>query len=38
MDHSAFTYLMGPDDQLIALYHDSDTAEEMAADIKTKIQ
>jgi len=38
MDHSSFTYLMSPDDKLLALYRDSDTAEFMADDIKSKIQ
>jgi protein SCO1/2 len=37
MDHSSFTYLMSPDNRLIALYRDSDTAEFMAKDIKEKI-
>lgn len=37
MDHSSFAYLMSPDGQLLALYRDADTAEMMAADIKTKI-
>ena len=38
MDHSAFTYLMSPDNQLLALYRDSDSAEAMAEDIKNKIE
>ncbi len=38
MDHSAFTYLMSPDNELLALYRDSDSAEVMAADIKDKIE
>lgn len=38
MDHSAFTYLMSPDNQLLSLYRDSDTAETMAEDIKNKIE
>ncbi len=37
MDHSSFTYLMSPDDKLIALYRDGDTVETMAVDIKNKI-
>ncbi len=37
MDHSSFTYLMGPGGELLALYRDSDTAEFMAEDIKKKI-
>ncbi|MGB4057501.1 MAG: SCO family protein [Alphaproteobacteria bacterium] len=37
MDHSAFTYFMDPDGNLLALYHDSDTAESMAGDIKAKL-
>jgi protein SCO1/2 len=37
MDHSTFTYLMGPENQLMSLYRDSDTAESIASDIKSKI-
>lgn len=38
MDHSAFAYLMGPNDELLALYRDADTAEMMATDMKDKIE
>jgi cytochrome oxidase Cu insertion factor (SCO1/SenC/PrrC family) len=37
MDHSAFTYLMGPDGANIALYPAKDTAEQIAEDLKGKI-
>ncbi len=37
MDHSAFMYLMGPDDALITLYPAQDTAEQIAEDIKKRL-
>jgi protein SCO1 len=37
MDHSAFMYLMSPDGKLVSLYQDSDTAEQIAADIKKNL-
>lgn len=37
MDHSAFTYLMGPDDANLAIYPAKDTAEQIAEDLKGKI-
>lgn len=38
MDHSAFIYLMSPDDQLLTIYRDADTAETIADDIKKQTQ
>jgi cytochrome oxidase Cu insertion factor (SCO1/SenC/PrrC family) len=35
MDHSTFTYLMGPDDENLAIFAHGATAEEMAAAIRT---
>lgn len=37
MDHSAFMYLMSPDDALITLYPTEDTAENIAEDIKNRL-
>ncbi len=37
MDHSAFMYLMSPDDALITLYPTEDTAENIAKDIKNRL-
>lgn len=37
MDHSAFMYLMSPDDVLITLYPTEDTAENIAKDIKNRL-
>lgn len=37
MDHSAFTYLMGPDGANLAIYPAKDTAEQIAEDLKGKI-
>lgn len=37
MDHSAFTYLMGPNDELIAIYRSEDTADFIAEDLKKKV-
>ena len=34
MDHSSFTYLMGPDGELVSMYRVKDTADYMAGDIK----
>ena len=37
MDHSAFMYLMSPNDELITLYPMEDTAENIAKDIKSRL-
>lgn len=34
MNHSAFTYLMGPDGELVAIYPEKDTAEDIVKDIQ----
>lgn len=34
MDHSAFTYLMGPDGEYITHFRHGDTAEEVAAELR----
>jgi cytochrome oxidase Cu insertion factor (SCO1/SenC/PrrC family) len=33
-DHSAFLYLMDPDNKMVAFYPSSDTAESITKDIK----
>lgn len=38
MDHSAFMYLMGPDGANIAIYPAKDTAEQIAEDLKGKVE
>ena len=38
MDHSSFVYLMGPADELLAIYRTADTAEMMTADIAEKVR
>lgn len=37
VDHSAFTYFMGPNDENLAIFPAKDTAEDVAAAIKGKI-
>lgn len=37
MNHSSFTYLMGPDDEFLGLYRDEDTAEDIAKDVGRKL-
>lgn len=36
MNHSAYTYLMSPDNKLVEIYPDKDTAEAIAADISAR--
>lgn len=38
MDHSAFTYLMGPDGANLAIYPAKDTAEQIAEDLKGRFR
>jgi len=38
MDHSAFMYLMSPDDELITIYPTEDTAEKIAKDIENRLK
>lgn len=35
-DHSAYSYLMGPDDKLISIFSTKDTAEKIIEEIKSK--
>lgn len=35
IDHSSFTYLMGPQDAFIGIYRSEDTADKIAGDIKS---
>lgn len=36
MDHSSYTYLMGPNDELVAIYPVSDSAQDIIADIERR--
>lgn len=36
MDHSAFTYLMSPDNRLVAIFASTDTAQSIAENIKAR--
>jgi len=38
IDHSAFLYLMTPDNKMIALYPSRDTAQDIAVDIQTHLK
>lgn len=38
VDHSSFTYFMGPDDEMLGIYRMNDTAQDMAADIENKMR
>ncbi len=38
MDHSSFIYLMGPKDELVAMYRTNDSADFMADDIKNRLK